>query len=136
LLGVEIAGERLTCLLYADDIALLAYSPVMLQRMLNVVSEYARHWRFDFNPAKSHVVVQAGAAQTREAREQQWRLGGARIVTVDEYKYLGMELGKRRGTYTTFCARVISTARRRASRLLYFPARPPRNGSVLDLCHT
>ncbi len=67
---MEIAGERLTCLLYADDIALLADSPAMLQRMLDV-SEYARRWRFDFNPAKSHVVVQAGAAEALEAREQQ-----------------------------------------------------------------
>ena len=43
----------------------------------------------------------------------------ATIATVDEYKYLGMELGKRRGTYTTFFTRLMSTARRRASDLLH-----------------
>jgi hypothetical protein len=46
-------------LLYADDIALLAETPDDLQRMLDVVSEYSRKWRFRVNPkkGKSEVMV-------------------------------------------------------------------------------
>ena len=40
--GAEVAGEQLTCLLYADDIALIADSAETLQLMLDSVSEYAR----------------------------------------------------------------------------------------------
>ena len=50
--GVEIAegGKRLSALLYADDIVLLAKSKKDLQQMLDVVASYAKKWRFELNP--------------------------------------------------------------------------------------
>ena len=78
------AGAQLTSLLYADDIALIAGSADMLQQMLTAVSEYARRWRFHFNPRKSHVVVQGREADIAAARATQWLLDGHRIETVDE----------------------------------------------------
>ena len=52
-LGVEITpGYILACLLYADDIVLLADDKKNLQKMLDIVSEYARKWRFKLNPKK------------------------------------------------------------------------------------
>ena len=57
-LGVEITpGYILACLLYADDIVLLANDRKNLQKMLDIVAEYARKWRFELNPKKSEVVV-------------------------------------------------------------------------------
>ena len=46
--GVEIAegGKKLSALLYADDIVLLAENKRDLQRMLDVVAGYAKKWRF------------------------------------------------------------------------------------------
>jgi len=110
--GVTIAGQRVMALLYADDIALLAGSAEMLQLMLDAAAEYAHQWRFHFNPRKSHVVVQGTRAVVEQARGQQWRLGQHSITTVDEYKYLGVEIGKplRAGLYTTFSKRLIRTA--------------------------
>ncbi len=116
--GAEVAGGRLVCLLYADDIALLADNPDTLQTMLDAVSEYAQRWRFRFNPCKSHALVQGTAAEVAAARARRWLLDGAVISTVDEFKYLGTELGKRRGAYTTFFKRLVSAVRRRASDLV------------------
>ena len=39
-------------LLYADDIVMLAETQKDLQRMLDVVTEYSRKWRFRVNPKK------------------------------------------------------------------------------------
>jgi hypothetical protein len=111
--GVTIAGQRLVGLLYADDIVLLAEDAATLQLMLTAVSQYARQWRFHFNPRKSHVVIQGSESQVAEARATHWHLGTNIIATVDEYKYLGMEMGRRRGAYTTFCQRLVAAAQSR-----------------------
>ena len=42
--GVEIAGEIMCCLLYADDIALLAHTADDLQKLLTVVWNYGKKW--------------------------------------------------------------------------------------------
>lgn len=94
-LGVELSNEQLVGLLYADDIVLLAPSPVVLQRMLDVTSEYARQWRFHFNGRKSQIVVQGTKQQITDARAAppMYRLDGHFLSVVSEYKYLGMETG-------------------------------------------
>ena len=48
-IGIEIGLSRIRLLLYADDIVLLAPNEKVLQRMLDIVTEYARKWRFTFN---------------------------------------------------------------------------------------
>ena len=40
----------------ADDISCIATSPLSLQRMLDVCSEYSRNWRFCFNANKSSIM--------------------------------------------------------------------------------
>ena len=46
-------------LLYADDIVLLAESAKDLQKMLDIVTQYSRQWRFRVNPkkGKSEVIL-------------------------------------------------------------------------------
>ena len=36
-------------LLYADDVVLLAESPDELQKMLDMMGQYAEEWKFSFN---------------------------------------------------------------------------------------
>lgn len=56
--GVNKTSERkLSCLLYADNIVLASENRYALQEMLDVVSRYAKKWRFELNPKKSEVVV-------------------------------------------------------------------------------
>ena len=79
-------------LLYADDIALLAETPDDLQRMLDVVSEYSRKWRFRVNPKKGKSEVMVFGRKNRVA--QKWMLAGKQIGETNVYKYLGVELCK------------------------------------------
>jgi hypothetical protein len=53
---VFLFGRRVPLLLYADDIALLAQNPLELQKMLDMVFNFSRTWRFVFNHRKSNVV--------------------------------------------------------------------------------
>jgi hypothetical protein len=55
--GVVVGGQRVACILYADDILLLADSADQLQCMLDVCTAYAREWLFEFNAKKSCVLV-------------------------------------------------------------------------------
>ena len=119
-LGVRVAGVQLTGLLYADDIALLAPDPVVLQRMLDIASRYALQWRFHFNGRKSQIVVNGTEQTVAEAHTQEWRLDGQRLSVVPEYKYLGVEAGRRpdRGPNRSFGERLVHSASHRAHDLM------------------
>ena len=88
--GINItATKKLSALLYADDIVLLSDDRYALQEMLDVVTKYARQWRFELNAKKSEVVV---FGQRYPPRHVDWTLGGQTIKQVTKYKYLGIEL--------------------------------------------
>ena len=119
-LGVQIAAQQLVGLLYADDIVLLAPNPRILQKMLDVTTEYAQQWRFHFNGRKSQIVVQGSKHERAVARSQTWRLDGNELAVVEEYKYLGMESGlpPGRSPHTSFCQRIVHSCTHRAHDLL------------------
>jgi hypothetical protein len=60
--GVMIGGKRMSCLMFADDIVLLADSKEALQTSLDVAWKYSRKWRFEYNfgKDKSEVMVFGG----------------------------------------------------------------------------
>ena len=91
-LGVSIQGLYCGAPMYADDLALIASSPNELQRMLDIVSQYASQWQYSLNPDKSVVMVIGEAARTRaQAREsRRWLLGGRPLQEVDEQFHLGI----------------------------------------------
>ena len=111
-LGVFACGRRVPLLLYADDVVLLARDSTELQLMLDVVSKYARQWRFSTNHGKSKVVV-VGTPRCRSLHAgARFVLSGRRLDIVPEYKYLGTESGKQsggRGRWNTFWS--VSTAK-------------------------
>jgi len=56
-LGVPLnASQTLECLLYADDIVLLAENKTKLQALLDLVADYARKWRFELIPRKAELL--------------------------------------------------------------------------------
>jgi hypothetical protein len=72
-LGVRIAGMTVACLLFADDLVVLAENPSQLRRLLKVLGDYATRWRFKFNASKSGImVINIGAAPSR-SRWRGWR---------------------------------------------------------------
>jgi hypothetical protein len=54
--GCHIRGMFLSCLLYADDMALVAPSVRALQSLLDICSRYCIHWDIKLNPKKSKLM--------------------------------------------------------------------------------
>ena len=56
-MGCCLYGNYVRCPCYADDLALVAIYPETLQKMINIVDNYARKWRYSFKCSKSVVLV-------------------------------------------------------------------------------
>ena len=87
-LGIGIGDSRLSILLYADDIALLASEEISMQTMLNKIHEWCKRWRMLINAKKSKVMHFRHARTKRS--EFNFKIGDNRLETTDRYKYLGV----------------------------------------------
>ena len=91
-LGVRVGNEKLSLLLYADDVVILSENAEDLQKMLNEVTGYGRDFRVKFSYEKSQVLVVNGQV---EDEGKTWQLGDQVIQRVSEYKYLGVWLNEK-----------------------------------------
>ena len=55
-LGININNYRLSILLYADDMVLIANTETYLQKMLTTMYDWCMKWRLNINVAKSNVI--------------------------------------------------------------------------------
>jgi len=55
--GIQICGCAIKALLYADDIVILAESPVELQTMINALHKYYLLWGLLVNTEKSKALI-------------------------------------------------------------------------------
>ena len=87
-LGLDPRAPRVSTLLYADDLVILAESHEELQQALAALAEWARLWRFSFSPGvdKSAVMIFRG----RHSGMTPFSLGVAELPFVDSYRYLGV----------------------------------------------
>jgi hypothetical protein len=83
-IGIHVGKQLITCLLFADDIALIAETEEELQTLLDVASAFLIKWNLYFNSNKSKVL----AVGERVNRSKQWKLGSDLIEEVNEDKYL------------------------------------------------
>jgi len=116
------AGEPVPLLMYADDVVLLASFPDQLQRMLDAVTVFAERWQFSYNIEKSAVVVAAHRRSQAKisARSHDWRLAGKTLPVLDQYKYLGVEVGTvGAGRWRSVILRAIAATKGRGLRLLW-----------------
>ena len=111
--GVEVGGEVLQMLLFADDIVLFADSASQLQKMLEVMEGYCKKWRFEVNTKKSQVMVCG-----EENEEFEWMFNGKSLVKVDEYKYLGLSMTSN-GLWVQTIERLLGVSQRRCIGGLY-----------------
>ena len=109
-LGVPAAGKRLSLLLYADDIVLLADSQEELQRMLGAVQAFCRRWRVQVNMSKTKVMA-FGASGVKNLHIV-WE--GKKLEEVAEYKYLGLMIEKR-GSWKKEKEKMLRKAKRAAA---------------------
>ena len=88
--GIRYSNVNVSLLLFADDIVLMAESEENLQKMLDVVAEHSRLFRFLFNKDKSNVMIFGQAKNS--VNRQKFYLGQDELKIVDKHKYLGMWL--------------------------------------------
>ena len=105
-LGVRVCGRLVPLLLYADDIVLLSKDEDETRRMHDVVTEYARKWRFDVNQNKTKLVVFGPNKTKSGAKTATWRISNKAIEVAEYYKYLGAEIGGVRGKWNKLIERL------------------------------
>ena len=92
--GVRMGGRVIRCLMFADDVVMMASSAAELQRCFEAVGRFSVRWRFKFNfgQDKTAVMVRGGV---REG--ERWELLGRDVQVVQDYRYLGVRLMGRGG---------------------------------------
>ena len=77
----------------ADDVCLLSPTVLGLQKMIDIVQEFAYKWRYELNPSKSKILV-FGEDTRRPQNETtyNWTLNGNLIEKVCEEKHVGIIL--------------------------------------------
>ena len=89
-IGVTIADMKLSILLYADDIILLAETESDLQSMLDSLTQWCLKWGLVINTAKSNVIHFRGISVP--ISKYSFRCGDQYLNYVSQYKYLGFIL--------------------------------------------
>ena len=88
--------EQISCLLYADDLAILSTTKLGLQNKLNILEKYCDAWGLEINNNKTKIIV---FAKQNPKTPFHFHFGTTLISVVDSYKYLGIVLHKN-GTFT------------------------------------
>jgi Reverse transcriptase (RNA-dependent DNA polymerase) len=86
-------------LLFADDVALLSYTPQGLQRLLHCLADFcdANHLKVSLRKTKV-VIFHKSLSRTRQLH---YTVQGKVVAVQDEYKYLGLVFGTGRGMLST-----------------------------------
>ena len=117
----QLNGAKITHLLWADDLILLALNPEGLQKMLNVLHTYCTDWGLSVNISKTAVMVFNRSGRLLK-ESYSFFYGETRITPAREYTYLGIVF-----TLSGSLKRAQSNLRQRALRS-YFSLK-----SMIDL---
>ena len=85
--GVWIGEDKLSLLMYADDIVLLSENPEQTQSQLDVMTQCCSQWVMAINAKKSQIVHTRHHQHKRETTKLY--CCGQELMYVDSYKYLG-----------------------------------------------
>ena len=79
--------QKISCLLYADDLALLSNTKAGLQRKLDSLFDYCNKWGLHINTDKTKIVV---FTKSPPKIKITFHCGDHIIETAEKYKYLGL----------------------------------------------
>jgi hypothetical protein len=85
--------SQIACLLYADDLVLIADSEDAMEKMMLEATSCLRKWCFSVSAKKTQVVA-CGKKETQGLKNRTWEIGGEVARDVSSYKYLGLYFGK------------------------------------------
>ena len=85
-IGIEIDedGTKIACLLWVDDVVLIATSRGELQEMLDTTNDTTKRYHIEFGKPKSNIMK-----RTRKNTGEPAKLGSMDLEVTNEYKYLG-----------------------------------------------
>ena len=92
--GVEMGGEMLRMLLYADDLVLLSTDPAALQQQLDLLHEFCGVKALVVNEDKTEVVVFGNRMYRGPGA---WQYAGSALKVSESFRYLGVILHATRG---------------------------------------
>ena len=90
-MGIKIGEEKLSILLFADDVVLLTESWEDMQKLLEEVGKFSEDMEIKFGIDKSKVMTINEKEEGNETNKQ-LQLLGKDIEKVDSYKYLDLEI--------------------------------------------
>ena len=91
-LGVLCGTTKVSILLYADDIALIAENEKDLQKMLTKLEEWCTKWQLLLNANKSKIVI--FRKKNKQKSNFEFYVGISKLQVVSAYKYLGITLNE------------------------------------------
>ena len=86
--GIQFGDINICCLLYADDLVLLADSVQNMRTLLQHPKDWCRTWKISINHTKSAVIH--FRPQKSPCSSKQFLFGGLYLPIVTQYKYLGI----------------------------------------------
>ena len=86
--GIRIGDEQYNAFAYADDVTLLSSTITGLQGSINICVDYAKAWRFNFNPKKSKCLTMG---PNLFSKNPCWYLGNTQLLVCDEIDILGVQ---------------------------------------------
>ena len=85
----DLAGMIIQYLLWADDLTLISKTKEGLQKLLDALSAFCRHWGLTVNPKKTKIIIFRKG--TRRCHDEGWYFEGEKIKVVDKVRYVGFE---------------------------------------------
>ena len=87
---MSLAGEDLSCLLWADDLILLSSSPEGLQNSIDKTYSFYNSLGLELNTKKTKVII--FNARGIKINKYSFQVGGSPLEIADDYQYLGIKL--------------------------------------------
>ena len=90
-LGITLpGGKKIGCLLWMDDVVLIAATAEEMHKMIKITGEVADRYHIEFGREKSKVMKIGNLTET-----QDFKMGDMPIEYCEKYKYLGITLNKK-----------------------------------------
>ena len=87
-IGVALGNDRVSILLYADDMVLIGKNERELQTMLNCMYDWSKQWRLKVNTDKTKIIHFRPTRQN--VTRYNFNYGDSAVECVKYYKYLGV----------------------------------------------
>ena len=105
---VTVGRAGVNCILYADDIALVASTAADLQLLLKMCEEHAKRNRYAFNVGKCNVIADAHGT---------YKIGTESLPRTETFTYLGVEINQTGIAADKFLARRVAETLKTAGNL-------------------